>query len=264
MVPFLKWAGGKRWLVSNHSDLFPAKFNYYLEPFVGSGAVYFHLLPKKAVLGDTNIDLITTYKAIKTGWQKVEKELRKHHYNHSKFYYYYIRSLRPRTPHTLAARFIYLNRTCWNGLYRVNRMGQFNVPIGTKTDVLLDADDFGTTARILRNAKLVSKDFENVIDRSESGDFLFIDPPYTVKHNYNGFIKYNDLLFKWEDQERLQAAIVRAKRRRVIILLTNANHKSVRKLYQGIGEKKTLIRNSVLAADSSKRKECEELIIRVN
>ena len=201
--PFLKWAGGKRWFVKNHDDLLPEKFNCYYEPFLGSGAVFFHLEPKEAVLSDANPHLIETYQAIKDDWRQVLHYLKKHQRHHDKDYYYEMRGRNCKTKHTRAAKFIYLNRTCWNGLYRENLKGVFNVPIGTKTAVVLDTDDFEEVSRILQNVDLKYCDFEKTIARAESGDFIFVDPPYTVAHNNNGFVKYNQNIFSWEDQVRL-------------------------------------------------------------
>lgn len=261
IVPFLKWAGGKRWLVSSYSDFLTLPYERYIEPFLGSGAVFFHLAPTKAILADSNKELIEAYQVIKDDWKSVKKELGKHHRNHSKNYYYAVRKSNPRTPHTRAARFIYLNRTCWNGLYRVNLNGEFNVPLGTKTAVILESDDFEATAALLKNADLRAGDFENIINLAGPGDLVFVDPPYTVKHNLNGFIKYNETLFTWKDQVRLRDSIVRAKKRGAAVLLTNAYHGSVRRLYQDIGIHHRLKRNSVLAASSDKRKLCEELLV---
>ncbi len=261
VVPFLKWAGGKRWLVSLHPQLLRLPFSRYIEPFLGSGAVFFHLAPAKAILADRNKELIETYQAIKDDWKSVKRELAKHHRNHSKRYYYAVRQSRPRCLHTKAAQFIYLNRTCWNGLYRVNLSGEFNVPIGTKTAVVLDTDDFASVAALLKNADLQASDFESVINLATTGDLLFIDPPYTVKHNLNGFIKYNETLFTWKDQIRLRDSVVAAQERGATVVLTNAYHKSVRQLYKGIGTHHRLDRHSVLAADPVKRKICDELLV---
>ena len=231
LPPFLKWAGGKRWLMPLARQLAAEKIETYYEPFVGSGAMFFALRPVRAVLSDSNEELIQTYKAIRTDWQAVVSELKRHHRNHCADYYYKIRSSIPRVPHTQAARFIYLNRTCWNGLYRVNRRGVFNTPIGTKTSVVLQNDDFGAVASLLKGVSLHAGDFERVIDKAGKGDFVFSDPPYTVRHQFNGFVKYNEKLFSWADQERLMAALQRAKSRGAKILCTNADHQSVRELY---------------------------------
>ena len=162
--PFLKWAGGKRWLAAKKLSHFPGSYATYYEPFLGSGAIFFALSPKKAVLSDTNSELILTYKAIKSNWRLVLSCLQKHHKSHSKEYYYATRSQIPEDRYQRASRFIYLNRTCWNGLYRVNKEGQFNVPIGTKTNVVTNGDNFALIAERLKNSRLFCFDFRHVID----------------------------------------------------------------------------------------------------
>ena len=261
IVPFLKWAGGKRWLVSTYPEILTFSYNRYIEPFLGSGAIYFNLAPHRAILADQNEELIETYQAIKDDWNLVRKELKKHHTNHSKRYYYAIRQSKPRTKHTRAARFIYLNRTCWNGLYRVNLKGQFNVPLGTKTSVILNSDNFEAISKLLKSADLQVCDFESTIAEAGNRDLLFIDPPYTVKHNLNGFIKYNEKLFSWEDQIRLRNSVNKAIQRGALVVLTNAYHNSVKELYKNIGIHRRLKRQSVLAADCNKRKICDELLV---
>lgn len=260
-LPFLKWAGGKRWLSEKILSLVPDVYGKYYEPFLGSAAVFFSLQPDEAMLSDLNADLIGTYNAIKDDWQKVSDILAIHHRKHCKEYYYAIREQRLRTPHTKAAQFIYLNRTCWNGLYRVNLNGKFNVPIGTKKNVLLDTDDFESVSRSLKKAKFVCADFETTINKAQFGDVVFADPPYTVHHNNNGFVKYNENIFRWEDQLRLKDALVRAKNRGAKIIMTNANHESVRTLYEDEFFMRTMSRASVIAGVASARKSFEELLI---
>lgn len=259
-TPFLKWAGGKRWFTSRYLDILPQKYNRYIEPFVGSGALFFALEPQEAVIGDINKPLVETYMAIKDDWKLVLEYLRTHSTQHSKEYYYSVRATLPETIHQRAARFIYLNRTCWNGLYRVNRAGNFNVPIGTKTNIILDTDDFKKLAKLLENTTIMHSDFEAIIDSAQEGDLVFADPPYTVKHNNNGFVKYNEDMFKWEDQVRLRDAIVRATERNVKIIVTNANHSSIVELYSEF-ERKVISRASVIAASNNNRGTYEELII---
>lgn len=261
LTPFLKWAGGKRWFVSNFKDLIPQEFNRYIEPFLGSGAVFFYLCPEKAVLGDSNKELIDTYKAIKEKWKLVYRYLRKHHNNHSKDYYYKIRSSRPRSLASRAARFIYLNRTCWNGLYRVNLKGEFNVPIGTKSTVVFEDDCFDQISKVLQDAELHSTDFEELIDSAKKNDLIFVDPPYTVRHNNNGFIKYNEKLFSWNDQERLHKALERAKSRGAKILGTNAYHDNVINLYDNSFKTLNVKRNSSISSKVDSRKKFDELVI---
>jgi DNA adenine methylase len=260
VLPFLKWAGGKRWLLNNHPGLFPETFETYFEPFLGSGAIFFGLAPRAAILSDRNQALIECYAAIKTDHRSVSRHLSRHAANHSSDYYYQVREGSFRTSATRAAAFLYLNRVCWNGLYRVNRRGQFNVPLGTKTAVLLETDNFAETAKRLSGATIVSNDFEKTIDAAGHSDFIFADPPYTVKHNNNGFIKYNEALFQWSDQVRLKAALDRAAARGALFMLTNADHSSVRRLYKGARIRKVR-RFSVLSADASCRGETSEIVI---
>ena len=262
VVPFLKWAGGKRWLVANHPELFPENFDTYMEPFLGSGAVYFHLQPDAAVLGDMNADLIGTYGAIKEDWQPVYKTLRSYHSQHDKDFYYEIRGKSFRSRAKKAAQFIYLNRTCWNGLYRVNLNGNFNVPIGTKKNVVLDSDDFEGVSDVLQGAELHATDFQTIIDAAQKDDFVFVDPPYTVKHNLNGFVKYNEHIFSWEDQIRLRDCIDNAVVRGAKVLLTNADHPSIRELYEDIGEMNSLDRLSVISGKANARGRYSELIVK--
>lgn len=262
VVPPLKWAGGKRWLVQKHAHLFPEITGQYIEPFVGSGAIFFALRPERAILSDLNDDLMNFYEVLRDDWRDLRDLIAHHQKKHSKDHYYKTRAIEPRKDLNKAARFLYLNRTCWNGLYRVNRIGRFNVPIGTKTQVLLDTDDFEAAATLLKNAELQTSDFEAIINAAGEGDFVFADPPYTVKHNLNGFIKYNEVLFSWADQIRLKDCLLQASNRGAKFLLTNANHKSIRDLFGEGFEKMSLSRNTIIAADSTHRGIVEELAIR--
>jgi DNA adenine methylase len=265
LSPFLKWAGGKRWFVQNYSHLLPSTFNRYIEPFLGAGSVFFYLEPKRAIIGDTNSDLIAAYKGIKNDWRHLQHLLRSHQRRHSDLHYYEVRESIPDDPIERAARLIYLNRTCFNGIYRVNLNGEFNVPRGSKNDVLLADDDFEAAARILRRAQVRNADFEELIDLAEEGDLVFADPPYTVRHNINGFVKYNEKLFSWNDQERLAKALARAKARGVKVVATNADHISVRELYEVNGfHLLEVSRFSSISAKSSSRKRFDELVILTN
>jgi DNA adenine methylase len=262
MTPFLKWAGGKRWFVQKHADLLPRKFNRYIEPFLGGGSIFFYLRPHRALLGDTNPDLIATYQGIRNDWKSLVEQLEIHQCNHSDNYYYQVRNVAPDDPVQRASRLIYLNRTCFNGIHRVNRNGIFNVPKGDRDSVLFDTDDFESISNILLNAEIRQTDFQELIDEAREGDLVFADPPYTVRHNLNGFVKYNEKLFSWHDQERLADALFRAKCRGVQVVMTNANHASVRELYQDSGfHLHTVLRASSISASAKSRKQFEELVI---
>jgi DNA adenine methylase len=261
MKPFLKWPGGKRWFIAKHAHLLPRNFGRYIEPFLGSGSLFFHLVPERALLGDTNSDLIITYSALRDESCAVEEALTHHQLNHCDEYYYALRNASPRTAAQRAARFIYLNRTCFNGIFRVNLQGTFNVPKGTRDTVIFDDDDFGALSDVLQDAEIYVSDFESLIDKAEENDLVFADPPYTVRHNSNAFIKYNEKLFSWHDQERLADALARARDRGAHILATNANHEAVKKLYRDRSfHLESVSRFSSISAHSKSRNQFEELI----
>lgn len=260
ILPFIKWAGGKRWLADTIQELAPAKIENYHEPFFGGGAVFFSLQPKAAMLSDTNADLISCYKYVRKAPRKIEALLAVYQERHSVDFYYEVRASKFSDPIQRAAQFLYLNRTCFNGLYRVNKLGQFNVPVGTKTSVVLPSDDFRAAAKVLKGVKLICCDFEVSIDSANEGDFVFCDPPYTVKHNMNGFIKYNEKIFSWSDQIRLRDCVARAKNRGVKVVVTNAKHDSVKDLYSKISEEITVERSSVMSGQAVARGRYEESV----
>ena len=260
--PFLRWPGGKRWLVASHPAFLRWRYQRYVEPFLGAGSVFFHLRPPQALLGDLNADLVTAFRGVQADPEGVRLLLEKHQVQHSSDHYYQMRDTTPASLTGQAARIIYLNRTCFNGIYRVNRQGRFNVPIGSRTNVLLPGDDLKATAEVLACAELFETDFEFLTDKAEAGDLLFLDPPYTVQHNQNGFIKYNEKLFSWQDQERLAQAATRAAERGVQVVVTNAAHKPIRALYStSLFTFRTVSRFSSVSAASGSRKQFEELVI---
>jgi DNA adenine methylase len=220
---------------------------------LGGGAVFFHLAPARAILSDANERLISTYKAIRDEWRLVQSSLIRFQENHSKEFYYKERKREHVEPHVRAAQFLYLNRTCYNGLYRENLKGQFNVPLGTKTQVVLPDDDFQKASRILSRANLQACDFEATVDEAKAGDLVFLDPPYTTAHNHNGFIKYNQKIFTWEDQKRLRNAVRGAQQRGARVILTNADHESIHELYIELGAATVIHRKSVISGSATSR-----------
>ena len=191
----------------------------------------------------------------------LELLVRNHAARHSKEYYYKTRELTFDGVLDRAAQFLYLNRTCWNGLYRENLQGKFNVPKGTKDSVIFATDDFGAWAKVLAGADVKCSDFEQAIDDAETGDLVFVDPPYTVRHNLNAFVKYNQRLFAWDDQIRLREALERATLRGSHVVMTNADHESIRELYRGFGNHYSISRSSKIAGDVSFRTATTELLI---
>lgn len=260
--PFLRWPGGKRWFVQQNSHLLPQSFRRYHEPFFGSGAVFFYLSPKVACISDVNAWLMDVYRAIQTNYHLVEEILSSYQSLHCKEFYYIIRKSKPEELYQRAAQLIYLNRACWNGLFRVNKQGEFNVPIGTRSNIIRDGE-LRHIYESLKGVTISSQCFSQSLLNVYCDDFVFVDPPYTVKHNNNGFTKYNEILFNWDDQVKLRNLLYDLYLKGAKILLLNANHESIITLYKGLGSLHELSRNSMLAASSSSRGRMTEIAIKI-
>lgn len=262
MQPFLKWPGGKRWFVANYHQIFPQEYNAYFEPFLGGGSVFFFLMPHQATISDINPDLINTYRVMAKHPQQLRVLLEAHQANHSTSHYYDVRSNVPDNAIERAARFIYLNRTCFNGMYRVNQNGRFNVPIGTREHFIDDVEQFNEYARVLHHAQIRTQDFVDTIRDAGERDLIFADPPYTIAHNQNSFIKYNEKLFSWRDQNRLLNALIRARNRGAMIVATNALYPELEQMYQKHGfHTHSLNRFSSISGNADGRGRQEELLI---
>jgi DNA adenine methylase len=258
--PFLKWAGSKKWLIPHIKKFIPQSFNKYYEPFLGSGALFFALMPERAQLSDISKNLINTYIALREQPDKTIEKLKSMPYK-KKFYSWVRDKYQPTSEAGKAARIIYLNRTCWNGLYRENRSGKFNVPIGRfENPRICDEDNLRAVAVALKNITLRVCDFEDAVTKAKENDFIFFDPPYITGHRNNGFHSYNEKLFKWGDQERLAEIARELDRKGCDVLITNASNKAIEKLYDGF-EIVPMSRHSVIAADVHKRGLVDELII---
>lgn len=232
MRPFLKWPGGKRWLTARYTNIFPTEYGTYFEPFLGGGSVFFHLMPQQAIISDVNSELINTYHVMAKTPTRLRELLEHHQENHNAQYYYAMRGVVPDDKLERAARFLYLNRTCFNGMYRENILGQFNVPLGTKTNFIDDVNLFEEYARVLRHIHIRTQDFVDTIRGAGNGDLVFADPPYAVSCDQSSFIKYNDKLFSWKDQKRLLNALIRARERGAIIISTNARFPALQEMYE--------------------------------
>lgn len=229
--PFLRWAGGKTWLTKHLNTIIgDLKFKNYFEPFLGGGAVFFQLqIENASFLSDLNAELINTYIALKDDPSKVITFLSR--YENTSECYYKIRASHPTDPFEVAARFIFLNQTSFNGIYRVNMKGEYNVPYGKRVKPFLDKNALLSASQKLQLASLRTGDFECIKDQIGIGDLVFLDPPYTVSHNNNGFIKYNQKLFALEDQYRLRKLIDFIKEKGAYYILTNAAHKTVYEIF---------------------------------
>lgn len=262
--PFLRWAGGKSWLLKYLRSYLPLYFNNYHEPFVGGGSVFIYLksmrlIRNKALLSDQNEDLINVYTSIQQDPDSLINFLKK--YKNNKEFYYHLRQQKFQNKIEQAAQFIYLNRTSFNGIYRVNLKGEYNVPYGFKKyKQLFDYENIRNIAKLLENVELENGDFEDYFDRVEKNDLVFLDPPYTVAHENNGFIKYNQKIFAWEDQERLEGFIQKIKEKQAYFILTNAAHVNIKNLFQNIGIKHEVKRYSVVGGKGAKRQKISEYI----
>jgi len=261
-APFLKWPGGKRWAGPSIGPLIRNRLRgIYFEPFLGGGAMYFYVRPDRAILADINRDLINVYRAVRDHFDELLDNLIR--LPVSKKMYYQIRKSEPSNSMLRAVRFLYLNRTAFAGMYRLNQSGEFNVPYGggqRGTEILWRTAMLKQASSALQNAKLLHGDFETTIEQAGRGDVVYCDPTYTVTHDNNGFVRYNERNFSWADQERLVKAARRAKRRGATVIVSNAHHREIRKIY-GSAEFLTLTRPSTLSVDPSNRRTIQEYLI---
>lgn len=228
--PFIKWAGGKRSIMGELTSRMPIEYNAYFEPFLGGGAVFFSISPKVASLSDYNVDLVTTYNAVKTSPRELIGMLETHKTNHSKEYFYNVRAQQDLTdPMEIAARFVYLNRTCFNGLYRVNRSGGFNVPCGSykSPDITQKAPILACSAA-LKTISISHHSYDEIAP--VSGDFVYFDPPY-YPENEAYFTSYTKYGFTKDDHIRLRDFAVELCDRGVQVMLSNSNTSVIRELY---------------------------------
>lgn len=258
--PFLKWTGGKQWLAPIATEIVPPEFcGTYHEVFLGGGALFFALRPSFARLSDTNEELIATYAAVRDQCDEVIETLSR--YPHDADFYDRLRKRKPRKPWTTAARFIYLNKTAFNGIYRVNRQGKFNVPFGRyQNPTICQEDRLRIASNALGTASVEVADFEAAMENVVPGDFVYLDPPYITGHRNNGFVKYNSRLFSWSDQERLAVAAKRLSQRGAWVLVSNADHPNVWGLYEGFN-RYTVTRASLVGGPLSSRGETQEVLL---
>lgn len=256
--PLLKWAGGKRRLLPAILPLVPETFGRYYEPFVGGGAVFFSLAPRSATLSDSNAELINTYVQVRDNLTPLISELRK--LRNSEADYYRIRATVPRSATAKAARLIYLCTLSFNGVYRQNLDGYFNVPYGHKRHLdPCDVIKLRQASESLRRCDLLATDFEEAVGEARRGDLVFFDPPYTVAHRNNGFVKYNAKIFSWHDQVRLASLAMKLRRTGIRVIVSNADHPTIRGLYRGF-RVRTVTRCSVMAASARFRRPITECL----
>jgi len=259
--PFLKWPGGKRWIAKNLALAISARLKgRYYEPFLGGGAVFFALRPKDATISDINSDLINVYIQVQNKPEELIDGLKKLSVN--KENYYILRENEPNDSVERAIRFLYLNRTAFGGIYRLNLKGKFNVPYGggKRTPELLWRDGLIKNAsKALQGIEILSTDFETVMKEAENGDVVYCDPTYTTTHNNNGFVRYNKRNFSWDDQERLASLAQRACKRGVFVLVNNASYSNLLKLYDPF-KPEILVRKSLVSSNPKARRQIDEYL----
>ena len=263
--PFLRWAGGKTWLLKDINQFLPEKIINYYEPFLGGGSIFIHLknnnlISNRAYISDTNANLINAYTILRDYPEVLINVLKT--FENTSDNYYAIREQNYKDPIERAAQFIFLNRTSFNGIYRENLKGVYNVPYGNKSyKELFDFENMQGVSNLLNGTELISCDFFELKPKISKGDFIFLDPPYTVAHQHNGFVKYNQKIFSWEDQIRLKEFVEYIIDKEANFILTNASHESINELYKGIGDHHFLQRASVIGGKVASRNIYEEIII---
>lgn len=267
LQPFLKWAGGKRQILPIIREYIPTKFNTYYEPFVGAGAVLFDLQPGIAVINDINYELINCYQVIKDFLEELLKDLKKH--QNEQDYYYMIRNLDRKeeyknlSPVERASRIIYLNKTCYNGLFRVNSEGQFNVPFGRHKNPKI-VDEIGlravNTYLNSNNVKILNIDFEEATEEAKQGDFIYFDPPYDPVSDTSSFTGYNLNGFGKEDQKRLRDVFDKLAKRGCYVLLSNSATDFIFDLYKDY-RIVTVAANRAINSVASGRGKIEEVLV---
>jgi DNA adenine methylase len=258
--PFLRWAGGKKWLLKNINEYLPkSNFNQYHEPFIGGGAIFFHLQPNKSYISDLNENLIETYSSIKEDVENVITHLKT--FRNTKEDYYQIRQKKFKASSKRAAQFIYLNQMSFNGIYRVNLKGEYNVPYGYRENYSFDFDNLLKVHNRLQNVNISYKDFYDILPNVKKNDLVFLDPPYTVTHNNNGFIQYNQKIFSIESQYKLAKMIKEIKEIGAFYILTNAAHPKVKEIFDNGDNMFEVSRSSSIGGKNAKRGKYAELII---
>jgi DNA adenine methylase len=260
--PFLKWAGGKNKLIQQYIPYFPKPFKTYYEPFLGGGAVFFYLNPPSATLTDINAELVNTYRCVRDNVEELIGILEGHQRRHCKDYYYKVRQGGGVTRIEKAARIIYLNKTCFNGLYRENSKGEFNVPVGKyKNPKICNPELLRSVSVALQNAKINVRPFEDVLEyASSSDDFVYFDPPYHPLSPTSNFTAYSRHSFSQDDQIRLKNVFAELAERGVKVMLSNSDCPFIRELYKEFNIK-SITASRLINSKALKRGKISEVLI---
>jgi DNA adenine methylase len=264
--PILKWAGGKGKLLDALTSRMPARFGSYFEPFLGGGAMFFRLAPRRAVLADCNEDLMNVYRCVAWKVDAVIQRLEVHHRAHDKDHYYAVRErwnagAHSQTSLERAAAFLYLNKTCYNGLFRVNQKGHFNVPMGRYDQPrICDPGHLRAASQLLRRAELQTGHFADQVAEAAAGDFVYFDPPYDPVSRTASFTSYTAASFGPDAQRELAAAVRALTRRGVHVMVSNSDTPFIRQLYRGFDIEQVAVARAINSRASA-RGAVNELII---
>ncbi|MEL6158149.1 MAG: DNA adenine methylase [Cyanobacteria bacterium J06623_5] len=267
--PFIKWAGGKSRLIEQYKPFLPVSYDRYHEPFLGGGALFFHLAPqlqqqgKTAYLSDLNPELVNVYRCVRDHVEPLIEKLAEHQQRHGEAHYYLVRSQLETSPILRAARFIYLNKTCYNGLYRENSKGLFNVPIGRYKNPRICAPELLRPASAaLQVANISERPFLSVADHAAGPrDFVYFDPPYHPLSDTSKFTAYSRYRFATEQQIELRNLIQQLSDRQVTLLASNSDCPFIRELYAGFTVKTITAARSINSKATKRGKITEVLII---
>jgi len=271
--PFVKWAGGKRQLLAELEKNFPKQFGTYFEPFLGGGAVLFDLLAKKPNLkcsvSDLNSDLVLAYVTIRDKLGRLIESLENHSKNYHKDstgYYYEVRKQEPKSQIEKVSRLLFLNKTCFNGLYRVNSKGKFNVPLGRYTNPnIVNRENLTAVSKFLQSdkIKISCRDFESILKDAKKGDFVYFDPPYQPVSDTANFTSYTHRDFTEDDLQRLADLANQLNSKGSYVLLSNSNTKIVKKIFSSKKWKvKEIAVNRAINSNSQKRTGHKEILIK--
>jgi DNA adenine methylase len=260
--PFLKWAGGKGKLIQQYIPYFPKSFKSYYEPFLGGGAIFFYLNPHSAVLTDINPELVNAYRCVRDKVEELISALEEHQLRHCKDYYYQVRQDQCTTNIEKAARLIYLNKTCFNGLYRENSKGEFNVPIGKyKNPKICNPALLRSVSVALQNAQITVRAFEDILEHASNwDDFVYFDPPYYPLSPTSNFTAYSRYSFSQDDQIRLKYVFAELAERGVKVMLSNSDCEFIRELYRDFNIS-SITASRLINSNGTKRGKITEVLI---
>ncbi len=260
--PFLKWAGGKGKLIQQYIPYLPKKFKTYYEPFLGGAAVFFYLNPPSAALTDINAELVNAYRCVRDNVEELILNLEVHQLRHCRDYYYEVRQSPGVTNIEKAARLIYLNKTCFNGLYRENSKGAFNVPIGKyKNPKICNPALLRSVSAALQNAQINVRPFEDILEHASScDDFVYFDPPYHPLSPTSNFTAYSRYSFSQDDQIRLKYVFAELAERGVKVMLSNSDCPFIRELYSEFNIN-SIIAPRLINSNARKRGKISEVLV---